>query len=79
MCIFFVISEKKFECKIYLFVSRLSGVRNMGMEEVHTPDQNFNRPVKDLVYKDLLTSTFTQSSHDRGIRTWSVSWKSNNW
>ena len=34
---------------------------------------NFNRPVKDLVYKDLLTSTFTQASHDRGIRSWRVS------
>ncbi len=37
---------------------------------VLTPVPNFNRPVKDLVYKDLLTSTFTQASHDRGIRTW---------
>jgi hypothetical protein len=30
------------------------------------PGPNFNRPVKDLVYKDLLTNTFTQTSHDRG-------------
>ncbi len=43
------------------------------MEEALTPGPNFNRPVKDLVYKDLLTSTFTQASHDRGIRTWRVS------
>jgi hypothetical protein len=40
------------------------------MEETIVPDPNFNRPVKDLVYKDLLTSTFTQGSHDRGIKTW---------
>ena len=31
----------------------------MGMEEALTPGPNFNRPVKDLVYKDLLTSTFS--------------------
>ena len=43
------------------------------MEEALAPGPNFNRPVKDLVYKDLLTSTFTQASHDRGIKTWSVS------
>ncbi len=30
----------------------------MGMEEALAPGPNFNRPVKDLVYKDLLTSTF---------------------
>jgi hypothetical protein len=41
----------------------------MGMEETLSPGPNFNRPVKDLVYKDLLTSTFTKTSHDRGIRT----------
>jgi hypothetical protein len=39
----------------------------MWMEEALGPGPNFNRPVKDLVYKDLLTSTFTQASHDRGI------------
>jgi hypothetical protein len=43
------------------------------MEETLTPGPNFNRPVKDLMYKDLLTSTFTQASHDRGIRTWCTS------
>jgi hypothetical protein len=43
------------------------------MEEALVPDPNFNRPVKDLVYKDLLTNTFTQANHDRGIRTWCVS------
>ena len=32
---------------------------------------NFNTPVKDLVYKDLLASTFTQADHDRGFTTWS--------
>jgi hypothetical protein len=31
----------------------------MGMEETLAPGPNFNRPVKDLVYKDLLKSTFT--------------------
>ena len=45
----------------------------MGMEEALAPGPNFNRPVKDLVYKDLLTSTFTQASHDRGIKTWRAS------
>ncbi len=73
MFISFVFSEKKFECKICLFVSRLPGARNMGMEEVLAPVPNFNRPVKDLVYKDLLTNTFTQVSHDRGIRSCRVS------
>jgi hypothetical protein len=43
------------------------------MEEALTPGPNFNRPVKDLVYNDLLTSTFTQTSHDRGIKTWRTS------
>jgi hypothetical protein len=43
------------------------------MEEALAPGPNFNRPVKDLVHKDLLTSTFTQSSHDRGIKTWRAS------
>ena len=43
------------------------------MEEVLAPGPNFNRPVKDLVCKDLLTSTFTQDSHDRGIKTWRTS------
>ncbi len=28
----------------------------MGMEETLTPGPNFNRPVKGLVYKDLLTN-----------------------
>ena len=52
-------------------LSRLPGVRKMGDgRESLVPDPNFNRPVKDLVYKDLLTSTFTQVSHDRGIKTW---------
>ena len=33
------------------------------------PAPNYNTPVKDLEYKDLLTNTFTQASHDRGIKT----------
>ena len=43
------------------------------MEEALGPGPNFNRPVNDLVYTDLLTSTFTQGSHDRGIKTWRAS------
>ena len=45
----------------------------LGMEEALAPGPNFNRPVKDLVHKDLLASTFTQASHDRGIKTWRAS------
>ena len=33
---------------------------------------NYNTPVKDLTYKDLLTNTFTVTSHERGIKTWCV-------
>ena len=33
---------------------------------------NYNTPVKDLTYKDLLTRTFTLVSHERGIKTWYV-------
>jgi hypothetical protein len=36
------------------------------------PVTNYDTPVKDLVYKDLLTSTFTLASHERGIKTWCV-------
>ena len=36
------------------------------------PAPNYNTPVKDLTYKDLLTSTFTLASHERGIKTWCV-------
>jgi hypothetical protein len=36
------------------------------------PVPNFNTPVKDLVYKDLLTRTFTQTDHDRDMKTWCV-------
>ena len=49
------------------------GTIHMGMQEALVPDQNFNRPVKDLVYKDLLPNTFIQTSHDRCIKTWRVS------
>ncbi len=69
--------EKKIEGQILPFRTSSfpdwQGARNMGMEEALTPGPNFNRPVKDLVYKDLLTSTFAQASHDRGIKTWRVS------
>jgi len=40
--------------------------------ETSSPAPNYNTPVKDLAYKDLLTSTFTLASHDRGIKTWCV-------
>jgi hypothetical protein len=33
--------------------------------ETHLPSPNYNTPVKDLSYKDLLTSTFTLASHER--------------
>jgi hypothetical protein len=33
---------------------------------------NYDTLVKDLTYKDLLTSTFTLTSHERGIKTWCV-------
>ena len=65
--------KKKLKVKFYLFgQARFQADRGQGtwMEEALAPDPNFNRPVKDLVYKDLLTSTFTQTSHDRGIKTW---------
>ncbi len=75
--VYFPTFTKNFiKAKFYLFeklVSRLSGTRNMGMEEVLTPGPNYNTPVKNLMYEDLLTSTFTQASHDRGIRTWRAS------
>ena len=32
------------------------------------PAPNYYTSVQDLAYKDLLTSTFTQASHDRGKR-----------
>ena len=49
------------------------GVREMGdARETSSPAPNYNTPVKDLAYKDLLTSTFTLASHDRGIKTWCV-------
>jgi hypothetical protein len=36
------------------------------------PAPNYNTPVKDLTYQDLLTSNFTLVSHERGIKTWCV-------
>ncbi len=42
------------------------------VREYPLPVPNYNTPVKDLTYEDLLTSTFTQASHDRGIKTWCV-------
>ena len=49
------------------------GVREMwDARESLLPAPNYNTPVKDLTYKDLLTSTFTLTSHERGIKTWCV-------
>ena len=49
------------------------GVREMGdVSETPPTVPNYNTPVTDLTYKDLLTSTFTLASHDRGIKTWCV-------
>ena len=35
-----------------------------------TPCADFYRPVEELEYTDLLRSTFTQSDHERGFKTW---------
>jgi hypothetical protein len=35
-----------------------------------TPCADFYRPVEELEYTDLLRSTFTQSGHERGFKTW---------
>jgi hypothetical protein len=62
---------KKSVCQNTLQV--FPGVREMGdTRESLFPVQNYNTPVKDLTYKDLLTSTFTVVSHDRGIKTWCI-------
>ena len=42
------------------------------VSETPSPAPNYNTPVTDLAYKDLLTSTFTLASHQRGIKTWCV-------
>jgi hypothetical protein len=49
------------------------GIREMGdARDSLLPAPNYNRPVKNLVYKDLLTITFTLASHEKGIKTWCV-------
>ncbi len=48
------------------------GKGDVGARESLLPAPNCNTPVKDLTYKDLLTSTFTLASHERGIKTWCV-------
>jgi hypothetical protein len=35
-----------------------------------TPCADFHRPVEELEYTDLLRSSFTQSGHERGFKTW---------
>ncbi len=44
------------------------GKGDVGTRESLLPAPNYNTPVKDLAYKDLLTSTFTLASHERGIK-----------
>jgi hypothetical protein len=34
------------------------------------PCADFSRPVEELEYTCLLKSTFTETSHDRGFKTW---------
>ncbi len=48
------------------------GKGDVGPREFLFPVPNCNTPVKDLTYKDLLTSTFTLPSHERRIKTWCV-------
>ena len=35
-----------------------------------TPCADFYRPVEELEYTDLLRNTFTQSDHERDLKTW---------
>ena len=66
----FLFSKKSFSKSTLQVVP---GVREMGdVRETPSPAPNYNTPVKDLSYKDLLTSTFTLVSHERGIKTWCV-------
>ena len=39
----------------------------MGIEETIVPGPNFNRPVKDLVYKDLLTRAPSPKTVTTGV------------
>jgi hypothetical protein len=48
------------------------GMQDSPSSLFHVPKPNCNRPVEDLVYKDLLTRTFTLTSHERGIKSWCV-------
>ena len=45
----------------------------MGMEEALAPGPNFNRPVKDLVYKDLLTRAPSPKPVTTGVSKLGVS------
>ena len=56
---FFVFSTKKISNVKFAFSFSDCQGQGTWMEEALAPGPNFNRPVKDLVYKDLLTSTFT--------------------
>jgi hypothetical protein len=42
----------------------------VGAREFLLPAPNCNTTVKDLTHKDLLTSTFTLASHERGKSNW---------
>ena len=48
----------------------MTGLRDMGDgRESIMSVPNYNTPVENLEYKDLLTNTFTQTSHDRGMKS----------
>ena len=52
-------------------ISRASRAPKMGDGGVFgTPCADFSRPAEELEYTCLLTSTFTEASHDRGFKTW---------
>jgi hypothetical protein len=52
-------------------INRGSRTPKMGDGEVFlTPCADFSRPVDELEYTCLLINTFTETSHDRGFKTW---------
>ncbi len=71
--IFPVFQEGFFEGKNFFShetISRASRAPKMGDGGVFgTPCADFSRPAEELEYTCLLTSTFTEVSHDRGFKT----------
>jgi len=54
-----------------LVLRRSTRAPNMGDGGVfRTPCADFSRPVEELEYTCLLKRTFTETSHDRGFKTW---------